>query len=113
MARVAWELAVWMDWVKRCSIPHIREHLRSKTLWCCFLDRQCTPYSLCALLSTCMLLGKPYTSQPPCGSWASSAGLRDAGAILTPEAGLAVHPNSAVAVLVSINVSANQKENRV
>lgn len=39
------------------------------------------------------------------------AGLKDAGLILTPEAGLAVHPNSAVAVLVSINVSANQKKN--
>lgn len=37
-------------------------------------------------------------------------GLKDAGLILTPEAGLAVHPSSAVAVLVSINVSANQKE---
>lgn len=40
-------------------------------------------------------------------------GLKDASVILTPEAGLAVHPSSAVAVLVSISVSANQKENRI
>ena len=38
------------------------------------------------------------------------AGLKRAGLILTPEAGLAVHPNSAVAGLVSISVSANQKK---
>jgi hypothetical protein len=59
-----------------------------------------------------MDLGKPCISQPPDGTKISPTERKDAGAILTPEAGLAVHPNSAVAVLVSINVSANQKENR-
>lgn len=69
--------------------------------------------AICSVFCSALLSGKVPPLQAILRTQDLLAELKDASLTLTPEAGLAVQPSSAVAVLVSISVSENQKERRI